>query len=489
MWMLTNTFVTKVLSLVAQIAMGWFLSDRDFGVYAIAVSISTVASLLRDGGLSRLLIKRGAEFDQLQGPVFWMMLAFNSFAALLLVAIAPMAARFYAEPQLQGLLLLVALYLPLLAPGSVLAAKASLDLKYREIGVIQLGSCLLRYLGMVALAKLGFGAKSFLLPVMAVALYEWLSFWLVSKSKPWRCGPGFRSWPGLFQQTKWVLLGTFAVGLINYGVYFVIGKLVAQEVVGIYFFAFQIVLQVGVLLSNNLYQVLFPAFVRIAQDKERSRAALERSINIVMLAATWLSMILVPLFAPIEALIWHGKWASSTASVQILSITYPPSVALSVVMAIQSARGQFKEWGLMTLAIAVGSVIAAGIGAYWGRTSEAIAIASGAFTMVGTYGYAWIALRQFDLGIRSLVASLLPAWLIGLAAAMVTMLARLFIANAAGRQAFHSTWYSIADIGITALLFSFLYFVGARNIKGMYLRQIIPLLPVRVGAGMSWLLS
>jgi O-antigen/teichoic acid export membrane protein len=484
-WMLANTLVTKVLSLIAQIAMGWFLSDRDFGVYAIAVSISTVASLLRDGGLVRLLIKRGAEFEQLQGPVFWMMLAFNSAAALMLVAIAPIAARFYAEPQLQGLLLLVALYLPLLAPGSVLNAKASVDLKYREMGAIQMGSCVLRYLGMVVLARLGFGAASFLLPVMAVSLYEWLAYWLVSRSNPWLHPPRFDTWLSLFEQTKWVLLGTFAVGFINYGVYFAIGRIVSPEVVGIYFFAFQIVLQVGVLLSNNLYQVLFPAFVRIAQDKERCKAALERSINIVMVAATWFSMLLVPIFAPIEALIWHGKWTSSNTSVQILSICYPSSVALSVVMAIQSARGEFREWSLLTLAMAVGAVSAAGVGAYWGGSSDAISLGSGVFTMISTYVYAWIVLRHYDIGYRSLLSSLLPAWFIGLAAAFLTELARFYVSHQAAQSARLTPGYLIADIGFGSILFSVLYFVGVRRFKRIYLHEMILLLPVRVSAGIS----
>jgi O-antigen/teichoic acid export membrane protein len=492
-WMLLNTLISKALSLIAQFAMGWFLSDRDFGVYAIAISVSTVASLLRDGGLSRLLVTRGNEYQLLQGPVFWMMLTFNSAAALVLVAVAPVAAKFYVAPQLQYLLLLVALSLPLLAPGAVLSAKLSVDLRYREMGAIQACSSVLRYGGMVAFGCFGFGAASFLLPVLLVALFEWLAYWRAAKSSPWRHPARLRTWPGLFEQTKWILLGTFAIGFMNYGAYFLIGKLVQRETVGVYFFAFQMVLQVGILLSNNLYQVLFPAFARIADDIERCRAALLRSIDIVALATTWLSVILVPLFSPIENLIWHGKWAASNASVQILSLCYPASAMLSSVMAVQSARGEFRQWGLMTLGLSVGSVLAASAGAYWGHTSDAIALCSGMFTMLGAFGYSLVALRPFRIGALSLMKCLLPAWLVGLAAALASLLVE-DLASRAGWVAwkyyaiYPAPFHAFVQIALITLFFSLFYFFGIRLVRPVYLRQTIELLPKSFGSHVSRLL-
>ena len=48
-----SSLATRVGSFAAQIALGRLLSDEDFGVYAIAISIGALASVLRDGGAHR----------------------------------------------------------------------------------------------------------------------------------------------------------------------------------------------------------------------------------------------------------------------------------------------------------------------------------------------------------------------------------------------------------------------------------------------------
>jgi O-antigen/teichoic acid export membrane protein len=477
--MLLNTVLGKSLGILSQIAMGWFLSDHDFGVYAIAISVSTFTSLLRDGGLSRFLIQHGDSFEWLQGPVFWMMLACNTIAALLLAASAPTAAYIYDEPQLILLLGLLALTLPLSAPAGVLVAKLSIDLRFRALGAIQFASSTLRYGGMVVLAWNGFGTASFVVPVLLTGVFEWPALWLAAKASPWRKRPAIRTWCNMFQQSKWILLGTFAIGLMNNGAYFALAKVVSMEVLGIYFFAFQIVLQVGVLLSNNLFQVLFPAFSRIIEDTERSRVAILRSLNIVATAATWVSVILVPIYEPIEKLLWHGKWAASIVPVQILSLCFSPNVALSVVMAVQSARGRFQQWGLMTLGLAVGTILSVVVGAYWGGDPTSIALFFGLFNIVGGLIYSAIALRDFRIGAWILFKCIGPPWLIALGAAGITEV----ILNACSFPLVPGL-----QIALGASAFTVVYVLGIRIFRPLYLRQTIDIFPVPLRHGMKRLL-
>src|ERR1043165_8770142 len=81
LWMMLNTGFATVVGIISQIVMGWLLSQNDFGLYAIAISVSAFTALLSDSGLRNLLIQRHEEFDLLEGPIFWLSVALTSAAA------------------------------------------------------------------------------------------------------------------------------------------------------------------------------------------------------------------------------------------------------------------------------------------------------------------------------------------------------------------------------------------------------------------------
>jgi O-antigen/teichoic acid export membrane protein len=421
LWMIANTGFAKLFGFAAQIAMGWLLSQNDFALYAIAISVSAFAALLSDTGLRNLLIQRHGEYDRLEGPVFWLSLALNTSAAVVLIGIAPLVSDAYGEPTLLNILLVAALATVLATPTAVLSAKLRVNLQFKALSLIQIGSSLLRYGCMVMLAWLGYGPLSFVIPVVLTNLFEGIATWSLTRTTPWRKPIGLKKWPETLRETRWILIGAFSIGVLNNGLYLALGSLVPKSVVAIYFFAYQIIVQVGLLLSHNLFQVLFPAFSKLANDPCRSRSAIERALRVVMLAAT-LGLILVPLYGPLEQLVWHGKWKESVQPVQLLCVFYPTSVLLSIAMASQAARGQFRSSALMTLALAGGTITAGLTGAYIFRTASGIAFASGLFTFFGSLAYLISTLKAVELPVIPVITSVLKIWGVGMVAAGLSLL-------------------------------------------------------------------
>lgn len=416
LWMMMNTGFAKLFGFTAQIAMGWLLSQDDFALYAIAISVSAFTSLLSDTGLRNLLIQRHEEFDRLEGPIFWLSLALNTSAAVVLVGVAPFVAHAYDEPTLLTILLFAALATVLATPPAVLSAKLRVNMQFKALSLIQIGSSCLRWVCMVLLAWLGYGPLSFVLPLVFTNLFDGLATWSLTRTSPWRKPLGIGRWFDTLRETKWILFGAFSIGILNNGLYLAIGSLVPKTVVGVYFFANQIVIQIGLILSNNLFQVFFPAFSQLAYDPLRSRSAIERSLRVVMVLGA-LSLVLIPLYQPLEQLVWHGKWSDTVRPVQILCTFYPISVLLSVAMASQAARGQFRLSAIMMFGLAVGAIAAGLTGAYLGQTATSIALGSGIFTFLGSLAYLAITLHMSELPIIPSIISLLQIWLIGLVAA------------------------------------------------------------------------
>ena len=63
-WMILNTITGRVIVFAVQVALGWLLSARDFGLYALALSVSNALGSMRNGGTAELLRQRGARYGE-----------------------------------------------------------------------------------------------------------------------------------------------------------------------------------------------------------------------------------------------------------------------------------------------------------------------------------------------------------------------------------------------------------------------------------------
>ena len=403
--------IQRAASFGAQIVLGWLLTQRDFGVFALAASIAALAGALRDGGVRQLLIQQHADYDRLLGPMFWMALAFNAFTGLILATTAPMMAWALDEPALIGLVIVLAIAQPLGTPSAILTARLSIDLRFREVGRIAAVSSLVRYVGTIGLAAAGFGPLSFVLPLPVLSIVEGGMAYAYTRERPWLRSANARKWPHMLAEAKWIFIGTFGIAALNLGAALTIKPFVSTAVVGVYYFAFQVIVQVGMLLSANVLQVLFPAFARINDDPVRLSAAASRALRLLMLVAAPMCLGLAATFGPLELLIWHGKWKPAADAVRAIAVLYPAVIASSVPLALQQAGGSFRSSGLTFLSMGVASLGGSMIGAMITGTAVGIAILTGIATGAVSIAVTWGTMRRTGVSASDLLASILPAWL------------------------------------------------------------------------------
>jgi O-antigen/teichoic acid export membrane protein len=410
-WMMLSAGIQRGASFGAQIVLGWLLTERDFGIFALAMSIYALAGALRDGGVRQLLIQQHAHYDRLLGPMFWMALAFNTLTGVVLATAAPHVAWALHEPSLVSLIVILAIAQPLGTPSAILTARLSIDLRFREAGRIAAVSSLVRYLGTIGLAAAGFGPLSFVLPLPVVSVVEWGMAYAYTRENPWSRSANPRTWPRLLAEARWIFIGTFGTAAVNLGAALTIKPFVSTAVVGVYYFAFQVIVQVGMLLSANILQVLFPAFARITDDSARLSSAASRALRQLMLIATPMCFGLAATFGPVEMLIWHGKWKVAADVVRAIALLYPAVIASSVPLALQQAGGRFRSSGLTLLSMGVASLGGSMIGAMVARTAVGIAI----FTSVATGGVSiavtWVTMRRTGVSGKGILAAIVPAWL------------------------------------------------------------------------------
>ncbi|MEX2219328.1 MAG: oligosaccharide flippase family protein [Phycisphaerales bacterium] len=480
LWMILQTGATKLAGLAAQVLLGAILSGGDFGIYAIAISLSVFAAVLRDGGVRSLLIQRQREYDAILGPVFWMGLAFNLATGILIAGLGPPAALAYGDGRLVLMLALIGVSIPLSTPAAILSGRLSIELRFREQAVAGTVAALVRYGGAVALALLGFGPLSFVLPLPAMALTEWAVLAVYTRDRPWRRPAALRLWRGMLTQTRWIIIANFAVALYNMGNYSLVGLLVAREVVGVYFFAYQIVLQLAALISTNFNLVLFPAFTHMSGEPDRLRAAVRRSLRQLMLVGVPLGMVLVPAFPHIEALVWRGRWAEAVLPVQLIAIFYPPSVVQAIGFAALQAWGDFRRWAVL-LALQSAGMLAVGAlaAALWG-TAPAIAAATSVYVMLSSIAFCGLSLRRARFSWGEVAEGIAPAWGIGLAAVGGALLIDRWAGPAVGASGLPPWAVSAARLLISGAAFSALFAVMTRVALRRHVEEAVALAPTRL---------
>jgi O-antigen/teichoic acid export membrane protein len=488
-WLVLNTAFAKLGSFLAQLALGWYLSKEDFGVYAIAISVAAFTQVFRDGGVRQLLIQRGPEeYESLAGPVYWMAFAFNILTAAALVAAGPIAAFAYDEPRLVNVLLVIALSIAMNTGAIILQARLTSQMRYGATSRIQLGSAIVRYAGTVLLAKFGFKELSFVLPLVGCSVFETIASYYYTRDNLWKRRPVFSRWRELFSETKWLLINSGAMSLLNQGTYFVIGFIVAKQVVGEYFFAYQLTAQIGVLLAFNTQAVLMPALSRLRHEPERHREGVVRALRILVMAAVPASVVLAANIDSLEHILWKGRWHGAVASVQLISIFFPARLILSIPSATLLSKGRFRLACTLTTTTGLGLIAVSALGAWIGTRAHSPA-ADPAAAAHAISPATWIALfSSIYLGVVCVIATILalrldgispsrvlnayvPVWLVGCVAAGAGWATETYALP------HHNAWLRCAA---STAVFTIIYMVLLRALLKERIIETLQVVPARL---------
>jgi PST family polysaccharide transporter len=476
-WLTLSLLAGRMFAAISQLALGRWISAEEFRDFAIVASIAALVKIFQDGGVPQVLIQRGsAEFDRLVGPAFWLSAAFGVSGGLMLAIAAPLFAWLYDAPGLIVWLLVIAATLPLGAASTIMRAKLRVDLRFKALAVIAVLWFFLRHGGTIALAAIGLGVISMVLPLLLVSMTEWVAGCYATGMKPWRKSADVREWPKLLGSSIWVAAAATFRGLGRNGDYLVLGLLASKGVVGKYFFGYQLTAQIVDLLAINLQQVLFPALSRLAGEPARQSRAVIRTVRMLMLVAAPASLALTVISRPgiaiLDAVIWNNKWSAVIPLMQIFAVTAPIRMFSDVMTAALSSRGEFRGSALLLLAEGIWVMLAAALAvAIYGPSDlTGIALVVAICQAIFSIGSTSIVLRRFGISPQSFFGAFLPAWLTAVAAA----------ALAAGAQhLFTSEAHQLTRLTVGAVAFAAAFVTMTRIFLRSDLDELSRVMPGR----------
>jgi O-antigen/teichoic acid export membrane protein len=417
------------ISLLTQVALGWLLTNRDFGIYAISIAFADFLRVFRDGGVGLWLARLAPdEYDRKAGQAFWLSVICSIIASVALSLAAFPVGVIYREPQVTHLILILAASFPLGAYSTVAAPYLQVQLRFRSMSIVRLITAVIRYGLIVVLALLGFGPYSFVIPVVFAMLFEIVCYRSLTGRRLWRTQFNKSECWQLLKTSNWSLGGSVSTAVLRQIDYAVYGLVATAPIVGIYFFAYQLTMQLVLLFSESLRRVVLPVFHRVGDDPKQQQRGLSLSAAFLGLIAGPAMYLLMAVGPDVESVLWRGRWATAVPSIQILALVMPLHLTAFFVEMLAQSRGYFRLWTLTVLIRGLGIGVATLVGAWLGGINDPsrVSLAVGIYLAVTAIVEVIFILHQIQLSAAPLLNRLLP---ILVTAALLAMASSQFMQN------------------------------------------------------------
>jgi len=342
-WNVIGAMFQKATTMCAGIVVARLLSPQDYAVAGLAITIMGIFNTVMAHGFGLALVQRKELTGITIHSIFWFLAVVGvGLGGLVVIVVAPWAARSYDQPALAPVIRVLGLGLAIGMIGSVPNSLMQRAMRFREINAIgMVGSVAATVLG-IGFAWLGYGYWALILPSVGSNLLKALFAFRFSRYSPVRA---FK-WRELTDNSN---LG-FSIAGSNLARYFaeysdsmIMGYSWSPADLGQYYFALGRSRQLFNLVMQQLGNVIFPTFSRIQDDLPRLRRAYLQGTRAIVLIIYPVHVLLIGLADLWIPWVFGEQWRPSVPVLQVLAaysfVNALRSLAWQALLAIDRPRG------------------------------------------------------------------------------------------------------------------------------------------------------
>lgn len=394
------SFFARISGLATQVVTAWYLTEDQFGLYAIALGITTFTQIMRGGGTGIVYqTMTPSEYSAVGGGLLRAALTFAILGALLTAGAALPARAYYDQSSLGWLLLSMAALFIMNHAAVYPRARMASALKFKQLAGIEVACSLIKLLVAWWCASHGWGAMTFVIAQVAAMATQFClaSIWADYRRSDFALE---KNWiANTAAILKYPLIISMVISMSLQIDWFVASLFIPVGALGVYYFATQLAGQPIQVISGGLQLVLAPY---AAHGRGNANAEHE---NIV--AAFTSGAIFVPLFTlslaavypSLEFLLWGGRWANSHWPVMICSIllVYPTmqSMLEGPILGLRRWHDSLALLSWRTGSKAAGALLAALVAKYWELPETSIAMAMVVGVGAASTITAYLQIRKF----------------------------------------------------------------------------------------------
>jgi O-antigen/teichoic acid export membrane protein len=356
---------------------------------------SSLVIIFSDLALGAALVQRKELHERDRSTVFWTSTAVGLVFMLLGVAASWPVAAFYGEADVQPLLAALSVGFLVTALGTTQTALLNREMDFKSLELRLMAGTLAGAVIGITLAASGYGAWAIIAQQLASAFASTVLLWALS---PWH--PRFTFSIASLRDLSSFSLKVFGTRLVFYANRnadnLLIGRFLGPSALGAYAVAYNVMLAPIQRITAPLVEVLFPAFSRIQDERERIASLWLRAIRVVG-TITIPGMVGLVIVAPEFVRVVLGeRWEAAVPVIQILAVVGLMQSLQGMNSGILQAcdrAGTLLRCAILTVVL---SLLAFAVGMAWGIVGVAAAYAIA--SCIAEPYYAWQTMRTIGVG-------------------------------------------------------------------------------------------
>ncbi len=424
-WAVAQQAGRQSASYLVFVVLALLLTPHDFGVVSLAASWVALLSVFGELGFGAALIQRREIDSGHLSTTFALNLIAGAVLTLVGVAIAGPLARFFHAPEAAPVLAALSAGFILNAPSLTQAALAQRELRFRQLALRDTASAIVGGIIGIGLAVAGWGVWSLVAQTLTSTLVGTALLWRLS---PWR--------PHLSEvslQRAGELWGySSKIFWFNVFKYFaqncdrlLVGYLTGPVLLGVYTFAYRLVVSPVATSIGAIGNYLFPRFARLQHDRPGVRGVYLRTtgaMTTVLFPVLALAAVTAPLAVP---LLFGSRWAGGVILIQLFTVVAAAQLLISPAGQLMKALGRpgwMFAWSVFFTAVILGLLAA---GSAWGIKGIGAGLALA--HLVGIVVASTLITRLLGAGWGELARSALPGLALAIASGGTALLFLMFV--------------------------------------------------------------
>jgi O-antigen/teichoic acid export membrane protein len=320
-----GALIAKALSMVSFYFIGKYLTDAQIGEYASVLGLIGIVFSYQNGGIEPLIVQRKAhKKDLINGYLSYAVLI--NFAFLLVALVFSMVR--YRNSWTNLFLAACLLFNSLASPGFLYLRTKYIEAeRFASSAVLDCWTGIVQYLALIIAVVVFEHEISFGIGFMFLAVF---GFYLMARNIRFRM-PKKHQFLVIFQNSKWLMAGSFLTGVILNAPYLIIGFFEAPSVVGSFYFVNQSVYSLNILMGKPIQSVILPLLSNDqtrTEDMNRKFSRMVNGIGVIVISVCAVSALFM---GDVIQLIWGGKWLDvapifhmslMAVSVRIMNVFY-----------------------------------------------------------------------------------------------------------------------------------------------------------------------
>ena len=319
-WTFLTLAGSRLVQIGAMVVLARLLVPADFGLVAIALTISIFLGLVASLGLGGVFVVEQDLDDRAKGTYLTLFLAMGAGFAVVMAATAPALASIFDDPRLDDIIL--AMSVMVFFSGGLnwfYEALMQRELEFRNRFVAQMVQAVTYSATGIVLAALGAGVWSLVTgQIVGAAAYAAALLTLA----PYRVRPAFDRVAAArgIQEGRGFLVQT-VTGFAAQNVDIVIvGRVLGAARLGYYSMAVRLSELPNWIIAESVAKVTFPGFARMRHRGEDVTPAFLSALKLVAFATCPLGIVLSGAAEPVVLVVFGERWAGMIGPLAVLGL-------------------------------------------------------------------------------------------------------------------------------------------------------------------------